>query len=815
MSREESDAKLLMFVLAAYAAAGPSATQLLLPALPALQTGFAVDVGTAQLALSLSLLAMAVMQIGCGAWSDRAGRRPVAIWGLVIYITGSLVCALAGDIWMLIAGRIVQGAGGAFGMVLSRAIVRDIYGPTKAASMISILTMAIVVAPMVAPVIGGVLTDHVDWRGVFWFAAGFGGLILMLVWMRLSETLQPAESAEASDERPGFKALLRRRSFVGYALQCGFSMGIFFAFIASAPYVIVNIMGHSATTYGLGFVMVSIGYVIGNFLSAKLSERLGGNRMMLVGTIGAIAALGAMGICYVAGFWSLWAIFIPGSLTALSVGLSLPSAQTAAMNVEPAAAGLASGITGFLQLAFGAMASQAVGMLIDVTPAPMIIGVLLLAVLAFASVLLGWDPKAVGKPRSRKNGKSRKLTKHTTEVALLDADARRKLSNELFPVMEEIMTGYTSDSFYSTFFDPPDNTVCTVQSFRNRDGEAVGFAIARRVTLKVDGRSMTVFRATAAIKRAYRGGGSTLMLGFHLATKWKIKHPFDEVHYYGAMLQPASYYLMTKFAKEIWPCHDAKTPNDRMKLLEDIADGLKLTPVVPPALYARASQRKVIESPEERGYWLASERPEVRFYLEHNPRYFDGSYLISVVPLTWTNFLRSLMSFASEKIALQAGAMGGRIRYRLFGQRRVRVSELLRLIALNEVLGSLGRAAIEKIALGASLQAAKSGQTFIRQGAAANAAYIVTHGRGQVRVSDGDEDYVIAEIERGDVIGEMGVILEQPRMASIKAASAMQVLRIDKETLLAALDEEPEVGRGIRSLIEQRARENHAFLSGS
>ena len=130
-----------------YAAAGPSATQMLLPALPALQTDFAVDVGVAQLALSLSLLAMALVQIACGSWSDRIGRRPAALWGLVIYVLGSFVCLVAGNIWVLILGRIVQGAGGAFGMVLARAIVRDVYGPTKAASMISILTMAIVVAP--------------------------------------------------------------------------------------------------------------------------------------------------------------------------------------------------------------------------------------------------------------------------------------------------------------------------------------------------------------------------------------------------------------------------------------------------------------------------------------------------------------------------------------------------------------------------------------------------------------------------------------------------------------------------------------------
>ena len=148
----------------------------------------------------------------------------------------------------------------------------------------------------------------------------------------------------------------------------------------------------------------------------------------------------------------------------------------------------------------------------------------------------------------------------------------------------------------------------------------------------------------------------------------------------------------------------------------------------------------------------------------------------------------------TEKSSLQVGALLGRARYRLLGKRRVRVSELMRLVAVNTVLGALGRAAIETIAAGATLQSVSSGRTLLRQNEEPDSAYVILHGTADVVVSVAGVDTTIAEVERGEVIGEMGVILNQPRMASVRTTTAMQVLRIDRLVLLAALDEEPEVG---------------------
>ena len=163
-----------MIVLVLATALGPFAMQVFLPALPAIQEDFGVRAATAQLAFSLSALAIAVATLFYGPLSDRFGRRPALIGGLLVYLAGSLLCALAPTITLLIVGRVVQAAGGCAGIVLSRAIVRDLYGRDESAAMLAYITMAMVAAPMMAPVLGGLLTDLAGWRSVFLAGVGAG-----------------------------------------------------------------------------------------------------------------------------------------------------------------------------------------------------------------------------------------------------------------------------------------------------------------------------------------------------------------------------------------------------------------------------------------------------------------------------------------------------------------------------------------------------------------------------------------------------------------------------------------------------------------
>ena len=268
------------------------------------------------------------------------------------------------------------------------------------------------------------------------------------------------------------------------------------------------------------------------------------------------------------------------------------------MNVEPSAAGLASGTTGFLQLTFGAAAAQLVGMVLTTN--------------TVSDGYRGWISRTVGLslrpdrssirtiPTTRDLNMAIRLSKDTVEVGALDQAARETLAQELFPILAEVMGGATAAEFRKNF-EPQVNTVTTVQAFRTNDHKAVGYSITRRITLELSNRRIVIFRAAAAIKREFRGGGSTMMLGFRLAILWKFRHPFSEVYYFGAMLQPTSYYLMTKFAQEIWPRYNAETPPEILALIQSIADSQGLETTDPPRPYTRISPRTVIESAGERG----------------------------------------------------------------------------------------------------------------------------------------------------------------------------------------------------------------------
>lgn len=381
-------------VLVLATAIGPFAMQVFIPALPAIQTGFAVGPATAQLALSLSALAIAVATLFYGPISDRFGRRPALIGGLVVYMLGSALCALATGIGTLILGRIIQAAGGCAGIVLSRAIVRDLYELEQSAKILAYITMAMVVAPTIAPALGGLLTDVVGWRWVFWIG-GFAGLLTLLaVRAELTETAPPGRHMTQRSGGGTFLYLLRQPRFVGYALQGGFSVGVFYAFLAGAPYLMLRVMDRPASEFGLMSVLISLAFMAGNFTAARTTHRVGSQRMIVLGSVGSLAgALALLGLV-LAGVWTPWAIFLPTSAGAFAQGLSMPNTQAAFVNVDPHAAGTASGLGGFLQMGMAALAAQLVGSIQNGTPYPMALGMTACATAALISALVAvWDER--------------------------------------------------------------------------------------------------------------------------------------------------------------------------------------------------------------------------------------------------------------------------------------------------------------------------------------------------------------------------------------------------------------------------------------
>ncbi len=380
--------KLLVAVLAVITALGPLSMQIILPILPVMQDAFLVTAATVQYVLSLALLTIAFATLVYGPASDRYGRRPVLLVGLLIFLLGSIISALAPTIELVIVGRVIQAVGGAAGMVISRAIIRDLYDRDTAARLMAYMITALVVAPMVSPLIGGLLNDSFGWRAVFVFTGALGLVVLAAAAPRVPESLPPNASAQTfRGMLSGFAVLLRVPAFLGYAGQVGFGMGMFMAFLGAAPFVMINVLGRPPTEFGLFFVLISAGFMAGTFLTARIGQRVGLDRMMRIGS-GLAVLFGASMLGFVlAGHWSPWTIFLPGMGMAFANGLAMPNAQAGAVSISPRFAGTASGLLAFLQILVGAGFAQLAGMVQDNTPLPMAVIMLTASALAFLSAV--------------------------------------------------------------------------------------------------------------------------------------------------------------------------------------------------------------------------------------------------------------------------------------------------------------------------------------------------------------------------------------------------------------------------------------------
>lgn len=364
-------------------ASGPVAMQMFLPALSHLRDELHASAFQAQATISVALLTFGLSMLLWGPASDRFGRRAPLIVGVVLFMAGNVVCALAPTIEIFLAGRALNALGGAAGMVLTRAMVRDVAEPARVASAMSMLTVGQIVPPMMAPAVGGLLTEAFGWRMNFFVLTGIGVITLLLA-LRLPETHHGRGSGGSASIRGlvgGFGTLLRLPRFRGYALFGAAAMGAYFAFLSGAPLVAVGALGMAPSTYGVAFVSISLSFMAGNMVSARVSPRLGIDRMVVSGAVcglfGAALAL-AFALAHV---WEPLALFGPTMLVAFGNGLSLNNAQAGAMAADDRLVGAAAGLMGFLQMATGAAVSQVVGLAYNGTPVPMT------AVMAVSGVL--------------------------------------------------------------------------------------------------------------------------------------------------------------------------------------------------------------------------------------------------------------------------------------------------------------------------------------------------------------------------------------------------------------------------------------------
>ena len=365
--------KRMIILLAAVSALGPVGMQILLPALPVIKQKFYVTNDVAQLTLSLSMLAIAIGTLVYGPLSDKFGRKRVMLVGIVITIFGSIVCFVADSIMLLISGRFIQAFGGAVGLVLARAIVRDVYGPEEAARVIATLVMVMVVLPMMSPALGGELMQRFGFESVFIVIAFASAIAFVFLFLWLPETLaNPVPFEGVKSMLMTFSKLFASRIFCGYAFCVTFVSVVFFSFISAAPEIMVSVLKRPPTEYGYYFIMIPAGFMTGNYVARHYGRTISIDNMIAIGaSIGVIGIVLAL-LLQTLGMSSPVALFLPIALAVFGNGITLPNAQAAAINEFPEYAGTASGLTGFLQMAVSSVAAQAVALIFNGTVYPLL-----------------------------------------------------------------------------------------------------------------------------------------------------------------------------------------------------------------------------------------------------------------------------------------------------------------------------------------------------------------------------------------------------------------------------------------------------------
>ncbi|HEY7605025.1 MAG TPA: multidrug effflux MFS transporter [Gaiellaceae bacterium] len=382
----------LVVVLGALSAFGPLSIDFYLPGLPRLATDFDTSASAGQLTLTACLLGLAVGQLVIGPLSDRFGRRPPLLVGLVAYLAASLACAAAPNIWVLVGLRLVQGLGGSAGIVVARSVVRDLASGVAAARLYSILMVVIGVVPILAPILGGAFLHVTSWRGLFVILAAVDAAIVVATARWLPETLSP-ERRQRAGSVAGFRELLGDRFFIAYAVVMGLAFASMFSYIAGSSFVLEDIHGVSPQTYGLLFGLNALGIVGASQLNRALVGRVSPQRMLLAGVTAQAVAGTVLLVIVLTDRLGLAGILPCLFVTVASMGLVMPNATALALTDYPHAAGSASALLGMLQFAFGALAAPLVGVAGRDTAVPMallmaVFGIGALAVLKLASARL-------------------------------------------------------------------------------------------------------------------------------------------------------------------------------------------------------------------------------------------------------------------------------------------------------------------------------------------------------------------------------------------------------------------------------------------
>lgn len=398
-ARTRGETLRLVVILGALSAFGPLSIDMYLPALPALAADLHGSASEIQLTLTGCFLGLALGQVMAGPVSDAFGRRRPLLVGLAAFAVASLLCAAAPNVAILVFLRIVQGAAGAAGIVISRAIVRDLFSGTELARFYALTLVVNGVAPILAPIVGGLVLLVTSWHGTFVVLAVVGLALFLAAVLGINETLPPAARRTGGVAGVGrsFGELARDRAFVGYTLATGFAMAAMFAYIAGSPFVVETLYGASPQAFSLVFATNALGIVLVGRVSASLVDRVGPRRLVAAGLVASLGGGLLLVIAAVAGLGL--PVILPGFfLVVASIGLILPNATALAVADHGSRAGAALAIIGGFQYVIGAVISPLVGVAGTGTALPMALAIAILSGGAMASFVVLARPASSVRP---------------------------------------------------------------------------------------------------------------------------------------------------------------------------------------------------------------------------------------------------------------------------------------------------------------------------------------------------------------------------------------------------------------------------------
>lgn len=374
----------LTALLAGLSAVGPLTTDMYLPSLPDIARLLGASSAQVQLTVSAYLIGFAAGQIIYGPVSDRHGRKPVLIGAIALYCAASLACALSTSIEMLIVARSFQALGGSGGIVLTRAIVRDIYSGAHAGRELSVIGSVMALAPVLAPILGGLIQTAFGWRVTFLALVGAGFAGAAVVWALLPETLnnRAAEPVSLPSMLRSYRIVGRNPAYLAYLSITSASYAGLFAWISGSAFVLQDLYGLAPFDFGVAFALGSVGYMIGSAIAARLVIRLGLDGVLGLGGCACAAGGLAMVAAVASGLTSSISLVLPMAVYLAGLGMVLPQGIAGAMTPFPERAGAASSLFGFLQQTAAAVCGAAVGWFLGQSAWPLALGV---ATMGFAT----------------------------------------------------------------------------------------------------------------------------------------------------------------------------------------------------------------------------------------------------------------------------------------------------------------------------------------------------------------------------------------------------------------------------------------------